>query len=172
MFKKFDKQSSTLLKSSQSRQFKQKLNLQIPKLEFESKKVILTKLGIDLQIYNFLIIEFESLFIPTLILLFRNLEILPKIVVDQGAIKFILKGADIMAPGILNASRDFTKGIQVAIFAQGKTLPLAVGITNVNFDSLYNDEGELKPKKDRSGIAILNVHYINDALYKSLIKDL
>ena len=168
MFKKYEPTSQTLLKSSQTRNLKQKLAQQMPTLDFDLKKVVSIKHSIDLQIYSNIVIEYQNLLLPTMFKLFENIDCLPRLIVDQGAIKFVLKGADIMAPGIVELPM-LEKGTQVAIFALGKRLPLAVGILNINSQELFLD-GKLKPKESRSGIACLNVHYINDQLYKAIYK--
>jgi PUA domain protein len=44
--------------------------------------------------------HFDGPFIPTLRLLHKFPEMMKKVQVDMGAIKFILSGADIMCPGL------------------------------------------------------------------------
>ena len=171
MFKKFEpKQQQQQLKSSQTRQLKEKIKKQLPLYELKETKTQILKVDMDLSLISMKIIQFRDLMIPNLLELYRDLKVLPRLQVDQGAIKFILKGADIMAPGITEVDPSLNQGQQVAVYAQGKQWPLAVGILNVEPHSLYSGT-ELKPKASRSGIAVLNVHYINDELYKHLIKD-
>ena len=53
----------------------------------------------------------------------RYPDILPKFQVDRGAIRFVLSGANIMAPGLTSAGGkmdDVPEGTTVAIFAEGK----------------------------------------------------
>lgn len=45
----------------------------------------------------------ESEFLPHLVTFNNHKNILPKIQVDRGAIKFVIQGADIMAPGLLSS---------------------------------------------------------------------
>jgi PUA domain protein len=56
--------------------------------------------------------------------------------VDKGAIKFVFKGADVMCPGVTSAggsvSADLPEGAPVAIFAEGKEHPLAVGLMKMS----------------------------------------
>ena len=52
----------------------------------------------------------------------RYPDILPKFQVDRGAIRFVLSGANIMAPGLTSAGGkmdDVPEGTTVAIFAEG-----------------------------------------------------
>ena len=49
-------------------------------------------------------------------------DILPKFTVDRGAIRFVLSGANIMAPGLTSAGGkmdDVPEGTTVGIFAEG-----------------------------------------------------
>lgn len=46
--------------------------------------------------------HFKSPLLPTLPILHLYPSMLPKVQVDKGAIKFILSGADVMAPGVLS----------------------------------------------------------------------
>ena len=61
-----------------------------------------------------------------------RLDILPRVQVDRGAIKFVLKGADIMCPGLTSAGGDVSVDLPaksiVAIYAQDKQHALAIGI--------------------------------------------
>jgi PUA domain protein len=61
--------------------------------------------------------------------------------VDRGAIKFVLKGADIMCPGLTSPGgrldTDLPKDTIVAIFAEGKEHPLAIGKLVMSTDEMY-----------------------------------
>ncbi len=56
---------------------------------------------------------------------------MPAVRVDKGAIKFVLKGADIMCPGVTSPGghipAELPEGAPVAVFAEGKEHALAVG---------------------------------------------
>lgn len=72
-------------------------------------------------------IEIGEKIVPHLKLLLRNgYDWLPSIVVDQGAVMPIARGADLMRPGIVRISREFDKGDVVVIVEPSKLLPLAV----------------------------------------------
>ena len=54
-------------------------------------------------------------------------DILPKFTVDRGAIRFVLSGANIMAPGLTSAGGkmdDVPEGTTVGIFAEGTRRPV------------------------------------------------
>ncbi|KAL0207362.1 hypothetical protein P9112_011990 [Eukaryota sp. TZLM1-RC] len=101
----------------------------------------------------------DSPHIPTLRLLHRFPIILPKMQVDRGAIKFALKGADMMAPGFTSAGGsmdDVEAGQVVAIMAEGKEHAVGVGIAKKSTSQI---------REDNIGIAVEMVHFIGDGLY-------
>jgi predicted RNA-binding protein (TIGR00451 family) len=71
---------------------------------------------------------------PTLRLLQQYPFIMPKMQVDRGAIKFVLGGAHIMCPGLTSKGGSMPDGVEadcpVAVFAEGKENPIAVGTTS------------------------------------------
>jgi len=79
-----------------------------------------------------------------------------KITVDEGAIRFVINGADIMRPGVVDIDDDISAGdfIVIADMTHGK--PLAVGI------SLYSSDDMQKLEK---GKVAANIHHIGDALW-------
>lgn len=97
---------------------------------------------------------------PSLHLLQRFPSMMPALRVDNGAIKFVFSGANIMCPGLtsngatLHDSVD--AGSPVAIFAQGKEHPLAVGTTSMSTSEMVSLN---------KGIAVEIAHHINDGLW-------
>ena len=86
---------------------------------------------------NYLFFQhFDSLYFPTLKLLHKYPEMLPRVQVDRGAIKFVLKGAEIMCPGLTSKGGHLPPNIPaetvVGIYAEGKEHALAVGITKMS----------------------------------------
>ena len=75
--------------------------------------------------------SFDGPYYPTLQLLHQYPDILPKVQVDRGAIKFVMKGADIMCPGLTSKGaslpRDLPVDTIVTVMAEGKQTPLGVG---------------------------------------------
>ena len=78
------------------------------------------------------------------------------IVVDMGAVGFIVKGADVMAPGITDADSMIQKDDLVWICDEKYRKLLAVGV------ALMTGE-EMKTKKP--GKAVKTLHYVGDRLW-------
>ena len=124
----------------------------------------------DFAFFTFAIVNNEVLFyqagkddpwLPTLRILHKYPSMMPKMQVDQGAIKFVLRGANVMAPGLTSAGGAVEKGIQkgapVQITAEGCNHACAIGLM-----SMTSEELEAKP----AGQAIESVHSIGDGLWK------
>ena len=77
-------------------------------------------------------------------------------VVDMGAVGFVTKGADIMAPGIIDADLNINKNDFVWICDETHHKPLAIG------EALITGEEMIKNDK---GKAIKNIHYVGDTLW-------
>ncbi len=86
----------------------------------------------------------------------------PKVVVDMGAVPFVCKGANIMAPGIRGYEGGFEKGDLVFIVDEKHGKPLALG------EALY---GEEEMKGIKKGAVIKNVHFVGDTVW-NLMKHL
>ena len=101
-------------------------------------------------------------YFPTLRLLHQYPAMMPRFQVDKGAIKFVLSGANIMAPGLTSAGGSMDEDVEemtpVAIFAEGKQHAMAVGLTRKSAKDIA---------ADNSGIAVDVIHYLNDGLYKT-----
>jgi PUA domain protein len=94
---------------------------------------------------------------PTLRLLLTR-DILPKIVVDMGAIKFVTSGADVMRPGIRVIPPDLAAGAPVVIVDEKHGKPLAVGLMMVDSAAMA---------AATSGKVIKNIHFVGDALWNA-----
>lgn len=99
---------------------------------------------------------FNSKIVPTLKLL-QERNILKKITVDMGAVKFVVNGADIMRPGIVEVEEGIAKEEFVSVIDKNNKKPLAVGI------ALYSSE---EMKSMSSGKVIKNIHYVGDELWR------
>ncbi|EPZ32407.1 putative CHP00451 domain-containing protein [Rozella allomycis CSF55] len=110
----------------------------------------------------------DSPFIPTLkeiLMLNKDPGMLPKVTVDRGAIKFVLSGANIMCPGLTSKGgslpeENLPEGTVVAVHAEGKEHPLAIGILKLSTDDI---------KKVNSGIGIDTFCYLNDPLWNLML---
>ncbi|MDR2707418.1 MAG: DUF1947 domain-containing protein [Nitrososphaerota archaeon] len=82
----------------------------------------------------------------------------PKITVDMGAIPFVCKGANVMAPGIRHVEKEFSKGGLVIIIDEkhGKTLALG--------ESMFNST---EVRNTKSGPVIKTLHYVSDKYWNT-----
>ncbi|KAJ1567471.1 hypothetical protein HK405_005853 [Cladochytrium tenue] len=152
MFKKFSSKESvsgqSQVKSSVQRAIRAKIIEQFPALEphlddLMPKKapLILVKCqdALNLVTVNNVVLffnHFDGPYYPTLKLLHKYPDILPKFQVDRGAIKFVISGAHIMCPGLTSKGAQMDASVPsdrvVAIHAEGKVHALAVGITKMS----------------------------------------
>ncbi|KXS17668.1 hypothetical protein M427DRAFT_30157 [Gonapodya prolifera JEL478] len=85
--------------------------------------------------------HYDGPYLPHLKLLHQYPDILPILRADKGAIKFILSGANIMAPGLTSKgatmpAQSLEKGAPVAVYAEGKEHALAVGLLEMSTDEM------------------------------------
>mgnify|MGYP001600693721 FL=1 len=95
--------------------------------------------------------------IPHLKLLQQHPDLLKKIVVDMGAVKFMVSGADVMRPGIVEIEAGISKDDLVVVVDVNNHKPLAVGI------ALFNSE---EMQTMTSGKVIKNIHYVGDEIWR------
>jgi len=99
--------------------------------------------------------------LPTLFFA-EAMEKLPRIIVDMGAVPYVCKGADVMAPGIVRIEGEFDTGelVVVADVKHGKLLSLGASLLN------SSDARTMK-----QGPIVKNLHYVSDKFWQ-LIKAL
>ena len=107
-----------------------------------------------------LILETQRRDIPTLISK-DVLKGIPMVIVDMGAVPFICRGADIMAPGVKSVGDSFTKGTIVQVVDERYRKVLSIGI------ALTSSSDFLEMKQGR---VIENLHYVGDTAWKLLLK--
>ena len=93
---------------------------------------------------------------PTLLAAHRLGLRLPLVVVDMGAVPHILNGADVMAPGIVEAE-PFEPGSLVYVADVEKRRVFAVGQALMGSEELM---------RVRRGRAVRNLHYAGDELWR------
>ena len=93
----------------------------------------------------------KNVWVPSLRLLLKKI-VLPKVVVDKGAIRFVINGADVMRPGITTCE-PFEKNDVVVIVDETLGKPIAVG------EALFSSQ-DLLAKAE--GKVIKNLHYVGD----------
>jgi PUA domain protein len=84
------------------------------------------------------------------------LALAPKAVVDMGAVPFVCKGANVMAPGIKRFEGDFKKGDIVLVVDEKHGKALAIG------EVLYGSE---EAKNVKQGIVVRNIHFVSDQVW-------
>ncbi|KAB5572723.1 hypothetical protein GE09DRAFT_681828 [Coniochaeta sp. 2T2.1] len=118
--------------------------------------------------------------LPHLKLVHRFPQAFPIIRIDRGAIRFVLSGATLMAPGLTSAggrlplprevgegeegrdeeghwSRELKKGEPVVVMAEGKEEACAVGVLVAGTEEV---------KKAGKGPVVEDAHYLGDGLWK------
>ena len=98
------------------------------------------------------LINIENSWLPHLKLVLKKIDILPKVTVDMGAIKFVVKGADIMRPGITKLD-EFSKDSLVIVIDETHNKPLSI------CKSLFSSQ-EINEMK--TGKVLQNLHYVGD----------
>ena len=85
---------------------------------------------------------------------------LPRATVDEGAIRFVLRGANVMCVGLTSAGgcvpEGLVEGDAVAIFAEGKEHPIGVGIMTMSAADIL---------EKNSGVGIEAIHHVGDGLW-------
>lgn len=107
---------------------------------------------------NPLLARVDGLIFPTLS--FEKLfPLMPNLVVDMGAVPYVCKGADVMAPGVVSINGEFKKNAVLLITDERHGKPLAVGL------ALFNSEDM---KAVNRGKTVKTLHYVGDKLWNYL----
>ncbi|MBE6487221.1 MAG: DUF1947 domain-containing protein [Methanosphaera stadtmanae] len=77
--------------------------------------------------------------------------------VDMGAINFVIKGADIMSPGIVDADKSITPGETIIVIEEKHHKPLAIGTSLITGEEMI---------ENNKGKAIENLHYVGDPIWE------
>ncbi|EGF99354.1 uncharacterized protein MELLADRAFT_40316 [Melampsora larici-populina 98AG31] len=180
---KEDLSSNTTLKSSSQRTIRLKLSTQMPYLlhpinqssetntttpnllcpKKESLNLLKCRDHVSILSCNGQLLffqHFDGPYFPTLKILHKYPQLLPKVQVDRGAIKFVLAGANIMCPGLTSAGarlpNDLPINVPVAVHAEGKESACAIGFTQMSGEEM---------KKINKGVGVDNVHWLGDDLW-------
>ncbi len=79
-----------------------------------------------------------------------------RVVVDAGAVRFIINGADIMGPGVVEADPSIKEGDLVIVVEQAHGKALAIGRALMQGKEMAGKKGK----------AIKSIHYVGDELWK------
>jgi PUA-domain protein len=85
--------------------------------------------------------------------------VIPKIVVDMGAVPYVCKGADVMAPGVVVIKGEFKENAFLLVVDERHGKPLAVGV------ALFSSE---TMKTVNRGKTVTILHYVGDNLWNYL----
>lgn len=103
-----------------------------------------------------LLFKIEEKIFPTVRGALKLNPVRRRVVVDPGAVKFIINGADIMGPGIVDADPSIKEGDLVIVVEKAHGKALAIGRA-------------LMPGNDmagRKGKAVRSIHYVGDEIWK------
>jgi PUA domain protein len=103
-----------------------------------------------------LLFAVEGIIYPTLRC--KCVDSLPTVVVDMGAIPFVCKGADVMAPGIKEIKTPFEEGALVVVrdVKYGKALSIGKAL-----------RGSVTIIAEKKGKVINNLHYVGDKIWET-----
>jgi len=78
------------------------------------------------------------------------------VTVDSGAISFVSDGANVMRPGITEATDDIEPGDLVVIVEETHSKALAIGRAEADGDDMVGDSGKV----------VESLHHVGDDLYE------
>lgn len=146
------------------------LNGASEKLKVDFKQIFKDKVDMELIETNFadillvnhkpILVGIQGKIFPTL--LFNEIfDLMPKAVVDMGAVPHVCNGANVMAPGIVRFEGEFKKGDLVLVVDEKHGKTIAIGEVAYNSDAA---------KKARQGTVVTNFHFIGDRIWSFLKK--
>jgi len=89
------------------------------------------------------------------------LRLLPKIVVNMGAVPHLCNGADVMAPGIVRIEEEFSANDYVVIVDERHNKPIAITVALTDSQTA---------RSLKQGKIAKNVHYVGDEIWNQLKK--
>jgi PUA domain protein len=96
----------------------------------------------------FFTLAFEELF-----------PLFPRIVVDMGAVPYVCKGADVMAPGVCSINGNFETDGLLVVVDERYNKPLSIGMALLNSEEM---------KTTKKGKVIKTLHYVGDKLWTQI----
>jgi len=155
------------LKDKDSRQILKEIKQNFESINFKQNLII--EIG-EVNGINFIFINGDPCFfyhgkkiIFTLNGLDKFTPINKFVIVDMGAVKFVTNGADVMAPGIVDADNEIVENDQVWICDKLNRKPLAVGIALISGEQMV---------KTNKGKAINVIHHVGDSIWNFVAKSL
>lgn len=127
---------------------------------FRSEKVEMVETTSAFTLYLIdrrpLLIEYDGWVFPTLRGAIERPFSERHIEVDMGAVAFMVKGADVMRPGIVAVSDDIIAGSPVLITEERHKKPLSIGIALYDSPTIQDME---------KGKVVQNLHYVGDEIW-------
>jgi PUA-domain protein len=103
-----------------------------------------------------LLMELEGTIFPTLRGILEHPFPERRIVVDSGAVPYVVNGADVMRPGIVSVSDDIRAGAPAQVVEERHGKPIAICL------ALHDAHGIREMK---SGKACKNIHHVGDEIW-------
>ena len=100
---------------------------------------------------------YNGFYYPTVYLLLKYPSDRNYVTVDMGAVKHVLNGANVFSPGIVDCDKNIKTGDCIYIRDEKYKKAIAIGIAEMNCEEML---------KRKSGIAVKNIHYYGDKIYK------
>lgn len=107
-----------------------------------------------------LLVRIGEKILPTLVSTER-FDLMPKVVVDMGAVPHVCNGANIMAPGIVRFEGVFRRGDYVFVVDEKHSKTIAIG------EAIYDVDAA---EKTAEGAVIRNIHFVGDKIWNSIKK--
>jgi PUA-domain protein len=157
-----EKRPRSFLKDKNARNL---LNQASQRLRLNMEQIFGTKARVEVMETKFakiffindepLLAEVNEEIFPTLVF-DEFFTVAPKVVVDMGAIPYVCKGANVMAPGIRRLEGGFIKGDFVSVVDEKHGKVLAVG-------KALCDLADAKEAEE--GAVVKNVHFVGDKIW-------
>ena len=122
---------------------------------FDKKERIEEGDGKILKDGEIVIFEHKGKLAPSLKLVMKR-DVLKKVTVDMGAVKFVVGGADVMRPGITEIEEGIEENEFVVVIDENHKKPLAIGRALLNSQEM---------KKAEKGKVIKTIHYVGDEIW-------
>ena len=139
--------------AEEMRQYGFEVQGDMDEVEFKTLKVIL----VDSEP---LLLEFDGRHYFTLFGLLRFRPEKGKVTVDNGALPYIMNGADVMKPGIVYADENIKESDFVYVTVEGKESPIAVGVALVDGPDMMGEKGK----------AVRTIHHLKDDIWNFFSK--
>ena len=127
---------------------------------FAADRIEVAETGGPLRLYLLdkrpLLFERDGVLFPTIQGAMNRPFAARRVTVDMGAVRYVVNGADIMRPGIVEVSDDLVAGRPALVVEERHTKPLAVCIARLDADAL---------RAETAGKVCKNIHHVGDEIW-------